>query len=346
MNMKIFKILILIALSFGCSLKENQNIIEKALPFEDTLVASEIVALSDNSELLRPFRILNVNDNYLVISELLPVKIFKVFELSSAKFLYIWGKQGRGPNEFRAIPGDIMTSGNDLIIYDPIINKLRTFEVKDSSVIPKKDMILSYKDQLDPLNRIQRMNDTLFFVDYGTSIEKSNKEHVALKPNEEDTLFTFGEYPDSELKETERYFNFLKTNISKPDGSLFVVFYLYQNVIKIYNTKGDLVREIKIADTYIPHQQTEDYLYRSAASASEKYIYTLGLNNSSENLYESSDSVHKTSVEIFNWNGNQLYRAKFDRLISGFTISEKHSKIYAYSILEPQKLFIYDLPKL
>jgi hypothetical protein len=345
--MRIYIGIIFLALTYGCNSGETQIIIRETLPFEDDLIVSKVVPLDDNTELFRPFRIRNLNDDYVVVSELLPENIFKVFKLPGMNFQYKWGKLGRGPNEFSGIPGDIMISGDDLIIYDPVIKKLRTFEVKDSSVIPKKDMMLSYKNQLDPLNRIQRMNDTLFFVDYGTSIEKSNAEHVALKPDEEDTLFTFGEYPISEYKEEERYFNFLKTNLSKPDGSLFATFYLYQNKIKIYNTSGEIIKHIDLIDDHSSSgEKPDDIIYRATSWSSDDFIYTLGLNSSNEALYENPDSTLKTSIEIFDWNGDQLFRAEFDRLINGFTVSEKHSKIYAYSILEPQKLFVYELPKI
>ncbi|HAH51879.1 MAG TPA: hypothetical protein DCL80_11745 [Balneola sp.] len=345
--MRIYIGIIFLALTYGCNSGETQIIIRETLPFEADLTVSKVVPLDDNSELFRPFRIRNLNDDYVVVSELLPENIFKVFKLPGMNFQYKWGKLGQGPNEFRGIPGDIMTSGDDLIIYDPVLKKLRTFEVKDSSVTHKKDMLLSYKNQLDPLNRIQRMNDTLYFVDYGTSIEKSNTEHVALKPDEEDTLFTFGEYPDSELKEAERYFKFLKTNMSKPDGSLFAAFYLYQNKIKIYNTSGEIVKHIDLIDDHFSSsEETNNIIYREASWSSDDFIYTLGLNSSSEALYENPDSTLKTFIEIFDWNGNQLFRAEFDRLINGFTVSEKYSKIYAYSILEPQKLFVYELPKI
>jgi hypothetical protein len=344
--MKIYIAIISIAFLSNCNLDGNTSIkIGKALPFEDTLIVSKVVALDDDSELLRPLRIKNLNDNYLIISELLPQNFLKVFKLPEAKFLFTWGTNGGGPNEFRIFPTEIITNQKDLIIYDLGMRKLRTFEFTDSTLDQTRSVKLSYKDQLDPLNRIQRMNDTLYFVNYGTSIEKTNKEHVAIKPNIEDTLFTFGEYPDSELKEVERSFKFQKTNLSNPDGSLFATFYLYQNKIKIYNNSGEIIKHIDINDNYFPSERTDDVIYRSATWSSDKFMYVLGFNRSNEDLYENPDSTRKTSIEIFDWKGNQVYRAKFDRLINAYTVSEKHSKIYAYSVLEPQKLFIYDLPK-
>lgn len=343
--MKIYIAIISIAFLSNCNLDENKSVkIEKARPFEDTLIVSKVVTLDDYSELFRPFRIRNLNNNYIIVSELLPENIFKVFKLPNMNFLYAWGNQGQGPNEFRGIPGEIITNEDDLIIYDVVNRKLRTFEVNDSTSYQTKSEILYYKNQLDPLNRIRRINDTLYFMDYGTSIEKTNKEYVALKPNKEDTLFTFGEYPDSELKDHDRYFKFLKTNLSKPDGSLFATFYLYQNKIKIYNNSGEIVKHIEINDDYLSSEKSSDVIYRSAAWSSDKFIYVLGLNQSSEDLYENPDSTLKTSIEIFDWKGNQVYRAKFDRLINGFTVSEEYSSVYAYSISEPRKLYVYELP--
>jgi hypothetical protein len=285
-------------------------------------------------EFLNPASIINLNDRYLILNDFRPDNFFHVFSLPGVKYLYSWGKQGRGPDEFLQNPVYIDKNEDELIVFDGMLQTLRYFSVNDTTLIKSREVSLAYEGQVEPLNRIRRIHDTLYAVDYGSSIqEETNHEHMALEPGEEIPLFTFGEYPNTNLEGFDRYSEFLKTNIAKPDGSRFAAFYIAHNMFKIYNSGGDLLALIEVTDPYLQNvpKNDERYLYRSTAWASDDYIYLLGLNAEREIIYGDSESPIKTSLEIWDWDGRPVYRAMFDRRIDSFTVSEKHGKIVGFS---------------
>ncbi len=321
----------------------------QALPVDDTLSAN-IVSLEDQTEWFSPLRILNVNDEYLIISEYNDNDFLHVFKLPDLAFLYTWGKQGKGPDEFSRTPVYFNTSKDVLIPYEGISRRLRFYEPGDSTLVKSQSALqLSYENQMDPLNRIRRINDSLYFADYGSSTEDTDHEHIALRPGEREPLFTFGEYPDTELEGYDRYGTYIKDNTAKPDGSKFAAFYTHHNMFKIYDSEGQLLRVIQVDDP-IFSDETENiddrFLFRITASASDKYIYLLGINGGNESIWETPDPSVQTSLEIWDWEGQPVYRAMFDRLVQNITVSEKHGKIYGFSSLAANAIYEYDLTEI
>lgn len=318
----------------------------QALPITDTLSA-KIISIEDETKLLNPLHILNVNDQYLVISEYRENDFLQVFRLPEVDFLYTWGSQGQGPNEFDRPPVYFNVRDQEIIPYEDVSRNLRFYRVTDTAFVKSgKDVRLSYEGQMDPLNRIRRINDTLFVADYGSSMEDTNHEHIALRPGENKPLFTFGNYPETELEGFHRYGVYLKTNISKPDGLKFAAFYKNHNMFKIYNSAGEELIVIQVDDPFFPEEDKNErsFVYRYTAWASEKYIYLLGLNGPEEKIFEELAPTLNTSLEIWDWEGRPVHRSVFDRLIHNFTVSERHGKLYAFSILNPEEIFEYDLP--
>jgi len=226
---------ILILLLSCCQETENNKTQHvQAFPFEDTPKAQRILNPDWNIEFLNPVSIINLNDRYLILNYFRPDDFFHVFKLPEVNYLYSWGKKGRGPDEFTQNPVYINSNKDELIVFDGILQSLRYLSVNDTTLIKSRELALSYEGQVEPLNRIRRIHDTLYVVIYGSSIqEETNHEHMALQPGEESPLFTFGEYPNTNLEGFDRYSEFLKTNTAKPDGSRFAAFYIAQYMFKI-----------------------------------------------------------------------------------------------------------------
>lgn len=294
--------------------------------------------------LYNPLRIINYNDEYLVLTETRGENFFHVYSLPDLSFKYSWGKAGRGPNEFQTPPVYMDVSEESFIVYEGITRELRHFQIADTSFVYMDKSLLSYEGQTQPLNRIKRINDTLYFANYST-FEDTDFEHVALSPGVDTLLFLFGNYPSSDLESIEKEFHFSKSNTSNPDGSKFAAFYTKQNKLKIYDNHGDLLNEIDIDDhNLLPENlNNDDFMYRSAVWASDNYIYTIGYNGTSERIFEDFDETFRTSIEVWNWEGEFINRVKFDRLIHNLTISEEFRKVYAFSYLHEDKIFEYDL---
>ncbi len=349
------KFLVIIAILFcfnSCNKHESHDEFDntkiiKALSFDSVLKGKAIPIDNEKAELLYPLRILNLNDTYLIISDYKPKDIFLVFRIPELEYLYGWGREGRGPDEFPVSRvREINQRGDELILFEPISQNLRFYAVEDTGFVKVEEQLLMYEGQLgDPLYQIRRLNDSLYIADYGTSFEDTRYEHIALRPGQEEGLFYFGRYPEVDLHNVLRYEEFLKLNAVHPNGTKFAVFYIYQNQIKIYNSHGEELKNVKIEDPYVEHEKTigDFFQYRTQPWATENYLYTLGLNVPREKF---SEELIIPTLEVWNWEGRQVYRASFDRPVNGFTVSEKYGKLYAYSLQSTDEIYEYDLPEL
>jgi hypothetical protein len=331
---------------------EDFTVLE-AVPISDTLSVTRIVSMTPGeSEVLlaNPFNILNINDQYLVLTERRNENFISIFSLPDIEYLYSLGELSRGPefDQFFSIPMDFNVHQDELIVFDGLSRQLRHLRIGDSTAAKTKEIELSYEGQMDPLNRVRRMKDELYFVDYGTSFEETDHEHAALTPGIDEIQFTFGNYPETDLDGFTRYATFMKSNQSKPDGSQFAAFYYNHNVLKIYSADGQLKDAIRISDPYVnytlPSERT-DFSFRHATWSTNDYIYALGYYATDEQV-EAPEESSQSYFEVWDWNGNSVYRAPFDRFIHGFTVSEPNQKIYAYSQKRENTIYVYNLPLL
>lgn len=342
-----FAVLILIGVTQFNSCKENK--INKlgageVVSYSDTLKTNNVYSLNSEESFYNPIQIENINDEYLLVSEYLREDFFRVFKLPEVNYLYAWGVEGRGPGEFQTTPVYLQFNNQKVIPYDAISKRLKFLSINDTALTYLEEQELRYEGQIEPLNRIVRMNDSLYFADYGSGLEETNAEHIAIEPDCMDSLFTFGSYPETELIGYERYFNFMKSSVAKPDGSKFAAFYLKHNLLKIYDVEGELKHQIEVQDPYL--EEKEDITFRSVKSVSNNFIYALGLYETTENVYESSEADLTTSLEIWDWKGKMLFRAQFDQIIHHFSVSEKNGKIYAISNYSMNQLYEYDISEI
>lgn len=323
----------------------------------DTLSPSKIHQLSDDLTLVNSFEMVNVNDSYLVISEQRSEDFINVFELPSVNYLYSFGRVSQGPEvyEFSSVPVFLDTYKDQLVIHDAISRRVRFIEIDINNVLKSAEKSLSYDGQLEPLSRVRMMDENLLFADYGTSIEHTDREFVALEPGNSDSLFTFGKYPESEFGEYpedgsegfRRYNRFMKENLSSPDGTRFAAFYFRDNKFKFFNQSGDELVAANVDDPLLGDDLSDDFIFRTTGWASNRYIYTLGLNGSWSDLIDNpeADEKRKTTFEVWDWNGEPIYRAYFDRVITNFTVSEEYGRIYGLSASVQDVIFEYEIPE-
>jgi hypothetical protein len=325
-----------------------------AFVIADTMRALSLNEIPDTEGLVlgQPLRMENVSEEHLLLTDIRSQPFFHVFSMQDAAYLYSWGVRGQGPspNEFVSVPVYVNVKGDTLIVYEAMRRQMHHIRLSDGEPEELAVEELWYEGAMDPLNRIRRMNDSLWFADYGTSIEETKHEHAALRPGNREILFTFGEYPDSDLESFQRYSSFMKSNLANPDGSRFAAFYFHHNMFKIYNAEGTLLRHVYVQDPESGQEREREpvsWLYRIAAGASDDYLYTLGIDAAADRFNAGStnaDSSLFTTLEVWNWDGEPVYRARFDRLINLFTVSEKHGRIYAWSGLYDHTIFEYVLP--
>lgn len=350
----IILIIITIILFNSCSEFKNDFINNdfkksEAIIFSDNLKVNRIIHFENELTLTNPFRILNLNDEYLLVSEYNSENFFNVLSLPELDYLYSWGTISRGPgaDEYNSIPVYLNVQDGELVVFDDIQKELKYISVTDSKVLLNDRRTLSYETQTEPLNRIRRINDDLYFADYGSSFENTNSEHIAISPDNQNTLFTFGKYPDSDKEGFERYSFYLKENMAKPDGSAFGAFYFYHNMFKIYNESGEETAAVNIHDPYQEHEIStleKMYNYRTAVWATDQFMYTLGQYYYNDEVPDDPDESNlTTSLEIWTWDGDPVFRASFDRFVSNFTVSEEFGKIYAFSSYKEDRIYEYDI---
>lgn len=320
-----------------------------ALPFQAELTADKI-SVEGDIELLNPFHILNADDEYLVITEERENDFLHVFNLPDLQFQYSWGQHGRGPDEFMFFPYYTNQKKKELHFYDAVVQQNRVFGIGETTLENIQESSLSYTGQMgSPLNGVLRLNDSLYIADYELPFGNAPHEYIALRPGETDSLFTFGDYPTTDLEDPDRYFHFKKTNVAKPDGSKFAALYFNHNKLKIFSNTGETLKAIKIQDPHLDediNDGEDSILYRNAGWASDSYLYFLGIYTSSDVFNENGDSTYKPFLEIWDWEGQQLYRANFDRLIHTFTVSEEHGKLYGISKYDPHHIYEYDMSEI
>ncbi len=340
---KVFIVFLILA---SCSnYSDDESLVTvNAMNYQPTLQAF-VHTLEDDMNLLLPREAVNIEDEYLIISDGEDEGFLKVFSLPELEFLYSWGKIGQGPEEYEHIPlTELNTFKDQLIVYDIGKRRLDYYTVNDTTLIRNKGLSLSYEGQTNVMNNIKMVKNDLFIANYGSAID-TNKEFIALEPGNEVPLFKFGHYPSSDLSGLERYFADFKTSATSPDGTKFAAFYLYKNMFKIFNSKGQQLKKVLVEDDYITKQTVNpgSFQYRSLKAVSNNHLYLLGIYEDRDAVNENIESF-RTSVEVWDWTGEQLYRSRFDRPIHGFTVSEKYDKIYAYSHNNLHQLFEYDIP--
>jgi len=324
---------------------ESEDFIEKAIDYGNELNASTI-KLNEGLFILQPGAMINVKDTHLLISDVEEDEIFKIFRLPNLDYLYSWGEKGRGPDEFQFVPVTIVnTDSSSVNFYDISRKTLRYYSLSDTALVGLGEKSFSYEGQQNVFTDITMVTDSMFIADYGNQETNDDFEFIGLKPNSETPLFKVGDYPSEDLTGFERHFTDFKSSVSSPDGKKFGYFYLYHNLAKIIDVDTKEVREVIIDDDDLNDKQIEQgvFQYRTVKWASNDYLYVLGLNEDRDVLSEQIDEF-LTSLEIWTWDGEMIFRAKFDRPIHDFTVTEKGGKIIAYSQLNSSELYQYDLP--
>lgn len=341
-----YYIILCFIISAGC-MQESEDFVEKAIDYGSELNASTI-KLNEGLSILQPGAMVNVNDTHLLISDVEEEEIFKVFRLPDLEYLYSWGKKGRGPDEFQFVPVTIVnTESNTVNFYDISRKTLRYYNLLDTTLVGLGEKSFSYEGQQNVFTDITMVTDSLFIADYGNQETNDDFEFIGLEPNSEKSLFKIGEYPSKDLAGFERHFADFKTSVSSPNGKKFGYFYLYHDLFKIFDLETREIKEVKIYDDRLADKQIEQgkFQYRSVKWASNDYLYVLGLNEDRDVISEQLDEF-LTSLEIWTWDGEMIFRAKFDRPIHDFTVTEKGGKIIAYSQLNSSELYLYNLPEI
>lgn len=345
MNLKsIGWIVCTIILFHACTTKQKKTETVELQSITDTLHAN-ILSVKGETEMVNPQQVKTVSNDYLVVIDDKKEGIFQVFRLPELIFLYSFGSVGSGPNEFSTfISYNTITDvqDNQLLIYESALGNIEYYTVTDTTMVLQKNATLSYTNQTMQLNGVEGLNDSTLVAFYGITPEtNTDKEFIALRPDSEDTLFTFGSYPKTELEGVLRAQDFYKATTAKPDGSKFVAFYSYHQRFRIYDNKGTLLKDITINDPHISVNSEDKIIYRNYVEASDNYIYVFAPHTTRDGL--SAPDEIRPIIEIWDWNGEFVRRFMLDKPVKYFTVSEAHGKLYGITNYTENVIYEYDL---
>jgi len=311
-----------------------------------TLQAADSVDYAAVSPPFAPSGILNVNNRYLVEHQRTSSNFFRVLKLPELTYLYVWGLEGRGPGEFLWPPMYLFTANDeDIILMTDIMDfRQEQYEVSDSTLSLIQSDLFHNKYETISFEVIALLNKHTYVVANLPKEMDDNAEFHLLKTNNDTPIRTFGDYPNTAFDIFNRPLRFLKTSASNSQLERFAIFYKSYNAFKIMDFNGDLLGHYKVDGFDYDHTDTvvrDPYFSRNVAHSTDELIYTNGY-DMPLNDFESGN--HPSTFEVWNWEGESVYRASFDRQIWGYTVSELHGKIYGFTQQNPEIIYIYDLP--
>lgn len=195
--------------------------------------------------LLNPTR-LCIWDDKLILYDHTNDFLFKAFRLPGLEYLDSYGTIGNGPDEFQNIDENyLVTTGRYLEVTDR--GKLKRLTFQNDKLSIGQEITLPVLES--PLNRLQRLNDTLYMIDNLPT--DASCEHNLISMNSNRINKKFGQYPEDGLvfnSNVEKFQAYRKYDVSKPGGEKIAVFYNYFNKFKIYDVPGELFRTITLND--------------------------------------------------------------------------------------------------
>lgn len=339
-NEIILFITFLSCLLFGCNIS-NETPDKIVLP-DAIQLKGQTIQIDNN--MLNPMGMC-ISDEKLIIFDDVQSGLFKVFNIPELAYEFSWGSRGKGPEEF-------------LVINNNYIRSFRTeLELLDNGIL-KRLAIMNDRLKIksikrlpimeNPINGLQRINDSIYFAD--NFFSDGSNEHLIINVNTGKILNKFGNYPNGNLKikdNHERYQIYHKSSISDPASDKFVVFYTYFGKIKIYNNTGELIKSIILDDKEIEmvslEKREQNKTYFALPYATKNYFSILRINKTDEEIVKDINN-YKPELLIWDWNGNLINRYKLDKPLTRYAISEKYQKLYGTFIMKDDEIYIFDLP--
>lgn len=292
-------------------------------------------------ELLRPRQIVNIQDKFLVIFDNVGEGIFKVFSLPNLEYLYSWGQEGKGPNEFSFITFNFLdTERDNLVLYEPSLSRLRYYSIGVGELKFSNEKILPRIPYSGPLNSLTRVSDSLYIAVNEIKSVPDN-EYVGFDiNNSKKDVFYFGNFPDSEILDlVDKNHSFSKVLAIQPEGDKIAFFYRNYNSFGIYDFGSDEMLRFKIEEkTY-----KEDLIYRIHAQATEDFVITLALYKTPLELSEMNPNDFEPIIEVWNWNGEPVSKFYVNKPIHKFTISNDGSHLYGFSVASSDEIYMFDI---
>lgn len=323
---------------WGCNNVPNDEIVITKFPETVDLTSSII---STDPVLLYPESMF-IFENQLFVFQSKKDTLFDVFRLSDFKHTNKMGTKGGGPNEFiKPMGKTIQLTDRGFSILDyPFVKMI---EVKDNGKLETIETIKAFKTL--PVNGFSRINDSLFCSYAFCATGKTGDYEYQMVNRYTKSEKLFSPYPnlsDVSYEGDQRCQIYVKSRAVHPDGRFFVSFYSYFKFFRIYYYTGEIYKEVRVKVAPYESSNLDDWekrmFYYTNPCATDKYIYVMCYNSNSGDSYP--------EIQVWDWNGNPIIVYHLDKQIFSYTISETDKKLYATTLENEDKIYIYNLKHL
>lgn len=298
-----------------------------------------------SSNVLMPLKIFNIRDN-IIIMDYTKDDIFKVFRLPEFKYVFSWGKIGRGPGEFNFIdPSTIIVNGDKFEFLD--LQKIKTFQLKAENIFEIDELLIPTIGA--PVNGLKKINDSIYIADI-PMINDYDYEHIIINTKTKKIIKYFGKFSNDGLEiknisDNQRAYH--KSSVLSMQEEKYVAFYTYFNRLRIYNTNGKLLKEVNIRSNgdkpFSLNETKSNIVYNAEPLSTQKYIYVLNINKSVYEV-ENNSTSYNPKLNIWDWNGSLVGQFILDKPITSFLIEEHTRKLYGISYMNMNEVYEFNLP--
>jgi len=334
MNKKITYILFVL-IFISCNIVNNSSLISD-FPVKEKLQAEYVIP----STIIAPMFFV-LQSNYLCTYSLQKDSMIDMFSLPDLIHVKSFGVRGKGPGEFQSFPWPCKSTNDYFYVrgYTPLL--IKQFAV-DTCVNPVliNEFVLKDYESFGPMHIVQ--DSLLIYLSMG--YQNENKEQISIK-----------KYNLNQKQETGKI---LIPTKSKRNSSLdpnraggfdvndsYIVYaYLFKKQIDIYNVNSmKLVCRLeskKNQNPSINKKFTENISHYQGVIAGEKKIFAL-YNKMGQKISESEPSSQ--TIEVFDYEGNELVEYLLDDYINVFVIDEMNQFLYAYDVNQEDFILKYNL---
>lgn len=283
---------------------------------------------------------------------------FSIFEnhLGNFKHLLDFGTIGDGPNEFeeQVYYTQQYYSSKDLMIWVFENNRNKYSLVNLSKTIETGATVIEKVINIKPGNSYF----DIFFINDSTII--GNNDNLAIKmkhllfynPISQNFTKTVSfnqilENPNpNDIDFTQQQFNpiYMNTLRLNTEGSKLVSSMASQDIIKIFDVNGELVKTINnskesISDVSKYIRDANQKVFNLDCVLTDNFIYTLYSGSSFSDLYENNSP---TSFKIYDWNYDLKYQLNTENSCHFLAVDEKNGFILGTSLTQ-EKVFRFNI---
>ncbi len=259
-----------------------------------------------------------------------------LYQKKDLKLAFKWGVFGRGPNELYDCNAYYFEKTDSSFFLNTNYVYESEFTTNGKEIeIKRKEIIAPF-----PMNNLLKINDSIFFFE--NRLQKN--EYSLYNRKNGNIIKQFSKYPLSEYtyQTMDNRDNICtKSCVIRPTKDSICSFYENLPIIRLYNTKGDILKEVRIQD-FAYKINLKDYnshksvLYFSYPYATEKYIYVQFFNQPLDEYNQAQ------SVEIQRWNWDLTLSKRFliDKYFDIFCVDSQTNILYGVNQTNENSYFI------